>query len=446
MRAELAELLRCPRSGGPLALEVLERDGDDVEVGLLHGDGGTYPVLAGIPVLRGGDQDAVALLGRGDAVTATALAVARRTPLSRLDTVVPLLADLRPARPLGRWLLARRDRLVARRTAIALAGADRSPEPLLRLAYLDNRRPNPEGYHYFRYRLGLPRHLVALGAVAAARPGAGPVIDVGCGAGHLTTQFRALVAPRPVLAVERDLDLLWVARRHFAPDADHVCADATALPLPDGACSLAVAVDVLSFVDAKATASRELRRVVGPAGGLVLSSLINASARHEYAGLPLPAPAWRRLLAGLDHVALADGTVLDAYLGGRAAPGRSDGDDVLAGARTITLLAGEPATAGAGSALGPWPHGLGRLGPHPLLHRTGDGHRDTVRYRRALPSEGFARDNPDLDRYLPEELAVPAQAVAEARNGGRPEVLAGALARVAVLGYPEGWPDDPWSG
>jgi SAM-dependent methyltransferase len=447
VRVDLVELLRCPLGGGPLALEVLERDGDEVEVGLLRGEAATWPVLAGIPLLRGGDGEAVDLIRAGDTATATALAVVRRTPLSRLDAVVPLLADLRPARPLARRVAAARDRGVARRTGIVLAAAVGSPDPLLRLTHLDNRRPNPEGYHYFRYRLGLPRHLVALGAVAAARPGPEPVVEVGCGAGHLTPQLQALLAPRRYVAVERDLDLLWVARRFFAPAADHVCADATALPFADRAFGLAVAVDVLSFVEAKAAAARELRRVLGPEGGVVLTSLINAAVRHEYAGWPLPVAGWRRLVEGMPSVALADRTVLDAYLAARAAPGSSDGGEDLEAARTVSLLAGEAALGGAGAGLAGWPHALGRLGPHPLLRRDAGDDESTVLYRRVLPSESFAADNPDLDRYLPERLALTRAAVDQARAaepGRVPAVLAAAVARVAVLGYPPGWPGDPW--
>ncbi len=456
MRTDLLELLRCPRSGGRFTLEALERDGDDVEAGVLRSDAGAFPIVAGIPVLRGGDEGIVDLLLSGDAATATALAIVRHTDLSRLDALVPLLLDLRPTRPVGRRLLAYRDRAVARRAAAALAAAAAgSPEPLLRLTYLEGRRPNPEGYRYFRYRLGLPRHLVALGAVAAARPGTGPVVEVGCGAGHLAGQFQSMLAPRRLIAVERDLDLLWIARRHLAPAVDHLCADATSLPLPTESCSLAVAVDVLSFVEAKATACRELRRVIEPGGGVVLSSLINATATHEFAGSPLPVQAWRRLVTAgavlpaddtaTDHLALADQTVLDAYLEGSAAPGRSDEAEVLDRARTITLLAGHAATAGAGLPLRGWPHAIGRLGTHPVLHRVPGEDGSMVRYRREYPSAGFVRDNPDLERYLPRKLTVGRGSIDEARAGGSPVALADAVASVAVLGYPEGWPEDPWS-
>ncbi|MGE3619307.1 MAG: methyltransferase domain-containing protein [Acidimicrobiia bacterium] len=443
MRAELVELLRCPRSGGPLRLEVLEADGGEVEAGLLHGDGGTYPVVAGIPVFRDGDEEVVDLLRAGDPASAAALAVGGRLPRSRAAALVPVLAELRPTRAVSRRLARRLQRAATGAARAALDAAVDDPDALLRLTHLEHRRPNAEGYNYFRYRLGLPKHLVALAAVAAAEPGPGPVLEVGCGAGHLTWQMAATCAPRPVVALDRELDLLWIARHHLAPGADQVCGDAISLPFPDGTFSLGTAFDVMSFVTAKAVAARELARVVAPGGGTVLSSLINASVAHVFAGEPLSVEGWRRLV-GADHVALADREVLEAYLAGRTPPATSSGDDVLAGSRTLTLLAGPAATAGLDRALEGWPHARGRLGPHPLL-RTDPAVTSGRRFARWSPSEGFARDNGDLDLYLPDELVLSGPDVTAARTGAPTPAVEAAVATAALIGYPERWPADPWS-
>ena len=445
MRSDIVDLLRCPRSGAPLELEAHERAGDDVEAGLLHGPAGDYPIVAGIPILlEDPGERVVALVRAGDHATATAVAVARGVPLSRLDPLVPALLSLRPTHAVGRWLADVRDRSVAARTAAALAASSDDPDPLLRCTHLESRASNVEGYHYFRYRLGLPRHLVALGAVAASRPVDRPVLEVGCGAGHMTWQLRLLVAPRPMIGLEREFHLLWAARRHLAPEADLLCGDATSLPLADAACSLGVAIDVLSFVGGKAVAVRELRRVVGADGGVVLSSLINRDAAHEFAGDPLPVDAWTGLAAGEPVGAFADSTILDHYLDGRCPPSRAEDPEVLATARTVTVLAGAAALAGVGSALDGWPHALGRLGPHPLLAPAPAPAAGELCWRRSPPSEGFARDNPDLDRYLPASLCLGADIVEATRRGARPSALDPHVARVAVLGYPERWPADPW--
>jgi hypothetical protein len=254
-----------------------------------------------------------------------------------------------------------------------------------------------------------------------------------------------MLAPRRVVAVDRELDLLWIARQHLAPEADQVCADATSLPFGDATFSLGAAFDVLSFIESKTGSIRELRRVLAEPVGLVLSSLINASAQHEFAGQPLPVSGWRRLFEDLDHVALADRDVLTAYLGGQTPPTRSSTASALDQARTITVLAGGAATAGLGQPLSGWPHASGRWGPHPLLRpATADG-GDALHLRRWSPSAGFARDNSDLDLYLPDELVLSAADVASARAGETSPAVDAALASAALIGYPERWPLDPWS-
>ena len=446
MREGLVELLRCPRSGASLQLEAHERDGEEVEFGLLRGPAGDYPVVAGIPIFLDDPGDGVvAAVASGDHASAAAFAVARGVPLSRLEPMVPALLSLRPARPVGRWLAGVRDRSVTKRVGQALAASALDPEPLLRLAHLESRSRNVEGYRYFRFRLGLPRHLVALGSVAACRPADGPVLEVGCGAGQMTWQLQRLLAPRAMIGVEREFHLLWSARHHIAPDADLVCADATSLPLGERTCSLAIAVDVLSFVGGKAVAVRELRRVVDDDGGLVLTSLINGDAAHEFAGSPLPVAAWAALADGLPSVTLTDRTVLDSYLDGWCPPASADDVAALEASRTVTLLAGRAALAGLGGALGGWPHAVGRLGPHPLLVPVDPPAPGVRCWRRTSPSPGFDRDNADLDRYLPAELRLDARVVAAARDGERPRALDSAVATVAVLGHSERWPADPWS-
>lgn len=445
MRSSLLESLRCPRSGAPLGLAAIERDGDEVEAGLLHGPAGDYPIVAGIPLLlEDPGDDVLALVRSGDHASATALAVARGVPLSRLDPLVPSLLALRPARPVGRWLAGVRDRAVAARARRAVEAAATDPDPLLRLTHLESRASNVEGYRYFRYRLGLPRHLVALGSVAASRPPNRPVVEIGCGAGHITWQLQMLLAPRAVIGVEREFHLLWSARHHIAPEADLVCADATALPLADGSCSLGVAVDVLSFVGGKAVAVRELRRTVGDDGGLVLTSLINRDVAHEFAGDPLPVDAWTGLVAALPSASFADRTVLDHYLDGRCPPPVADEPTLLAASRTVTVLAGAAATAGLGQPLDGWPHALGRLGPHPMLAPVPAAAAGERCWRREAPSIGFARDNADLERYLPATMCLAEDVVEAARGGSRPAALEPHVARAAVLGHPVRWPADPW--
>jgi SAM-dependent methyltransferase/uncharacterized protein YbaR (Trm112 family) len=443
VRRRAIEILRCPLTGAPLRLEAFETDGDTVESGVLRGPVCDYPIVGGIAVLRGGDDDVVAHLRSGDHAGATALAIARDLPLSRLDDLLPVLSGFRPTRASGQRLADRLRQTAERRAASALqAAAAGDPDPVLRLAMVDNRRPNPEGYRYFRNRLGLPRHLVALSCLAALRPSAAPIVEVGCGAGHLTWQLAALMDPRPVIGVERELYLLWVAKHTMAPEADFVCGDARSLPLATGSCAAAVAVDVLSFVSEKANATRELERVLAPGGGLVLTSLINARAEHEFRGEPLAPDEWAALVEHHEHRAYSDEQLLSHYLEGGGVP--AEHDPIDASAKTLTILAGEAAMAGIGQPPDGWPHAIGTLGPHPLLAvaHVSDGQ---VELRPRFPSAGFQRDNIGLRHYLPETLRVDASVLDDARAGRRSAEVDQLVAEVALIGYPGGYRPDPWT-
>jgi SAM-dependent methyltransferase len=442
MRRDLIELLRCPFSAAPLDLEIHEADGDEIDTAILRGPVTDFPLVGGIAVLRGGDEGVVERLRRGDHDGAAAMAIVRDLPLSRLGEVVPLLGGLRPTRALARWLEARRQRSTIERGRAVLAPFPSDPDPLLKLAMVDNRRSNPEGYRYFRYRLGLPRHLVALGCLAGAAPGGEPVIEVGCGAGHLTWQIAELLEPRAVLGLERELYLLWIARHQLAPRASFVCGDARVLPVRSDAFSLAVAVDVLSFVTEKAAAVREMDRVLVPGGGLVLTSLINSRAEHEYRGEPLSPEQWAALVVGHDHRLYGDDTLLDRYLARSGPP--SEADPVSTPAKTVTLLAGDAALAAVGHHWTAWPHAIGRLGPHPLLAPVSSS-ADEVRLAPRWPSPGFARDNPGVDRYLSEPVRLTRAAIDDARAGRSSVAVDELVARVALLGYPNRYAPDPWS-
>ena len=102
------------------------------------------------------------------------------------------------------------------------------------------------------------------------------VLDLGCGPGHLTAEIASDVgADGRVLGLDRQASMLTAARvnsRHagVAGNCSFVLADATALPIADGACDQAVAVQVLEYVPDVVRALAELHRVVAVGGRVVL--------------------------------------------------------------------------------------------------------------------------------------------------------------------------------
>lgn len=363
MKPETLELLRCPLSGGPLA-----REGD-----VLVGEAGTWPIVGGIPVFRPDVDELVELVRAGQHELAIRRAAFGEIPPAGWHRVGGWLADTRLA-PAGRRVLARhRDELDRRSTG--LVDPDATVRELFELAYRDLRLRNPEVFAYNFYRYGLPRHLAALAAIEWA-PTTGPVLDVGCGAGHLT----AALGPDTV-GVDGLFFALYVAATRLAPQADFVCCELESLPFADDAFGGVWASDVLHAISRKAQVVREMDRVtVDDAWGAVVGLAV-AGFDHEYPGRPLSHEGYQRLFPAATLV--ADDDLVDGYLARRAAT-RTPGEGP-----TVTALWGDGQD---GRPFDDWPHARGELGLNPLLAPDG-----VLRF----PTPAFEREHGALRRWTP---------------------------------------------
>jgi ubiquinone/menaquinone biosynthesis C-methylase UbiE len=116
-------------------------------------------------------------------------------------------------------------------------------------------------------------------------PAGGVALDLGCGNGR----HAELLAERcdRVLACDISRGLLENARERASErvfDADLLQADASALPLRDGAVSVATYVATLHHLparDARVASLNELARVLGPCGRALVSAWSTAHDRFE---------------------------------------------------------------------------------------------------------------------------------------------------------------------
>ena len=396
MRASLLEVLRCPFCGGSFHLAGAPIPQASVESGVLCCACCAYPIIDGIPVVRLSDE-----------VTAAVKAL----DAGQLDAARHLVLDLPPERH-------------AEFDAVGL-------DPGMTFAVAVRRLlPDGEG-DYYVLRFGDPTFVVASAvarAIVAMLPvGAGRLVDVCGGCGHLSWTLASLVRvgsnPPPAL-LDRSFWRLWLASRFVAPDADVVVCDANVpLPLDSSCAALALCNDAVHYVWGKRLLAAEMQRIVGPRGWCAWTHVHNALGNNATAGNTL-SPSQYAALFDVRAIHLADErALLEAAIGGGALPWLRPGEaSACDSADAVTLVAARHggdlmvhAVAGTGH--------LGVLAVNPAydVERTAsDAH-----LRLRLPSVDYETEFAALGRYLPASLDVPAAALddLEALARARPDLL-----------------------
>ncbi|MFD7709774.1 class I SAM-dependent methyltransferase [Streptomyces sp. NPDC059785] len=366
--------------------------------GLLTDGERRWPVVAGIPWLRTGREElrerAVRRLQEGDADGAALVLLADSDDW--WDGPAPSPGDLRAA------LAA--DTL---RGAVTLLGMGRVGA-------------------YFLHRWSDPTWLAVLALTARHSPGASPVLELACGAGHLLRELQ-LRGHRDVTGIDVVFAKLWLARRFVSPRARLVCADVTApWPLPPpGRPAYVACHDALYFLPDK---EQVVRRAVAYAGGggVVLGHLHNSLVPGPVSGLPLDPEGWRGLLP--ESLCYDDAELTRALLANAPPRPRTTGE--LAGCEAVALV-GAPPPPPAYGPLSPDRPVPGRpLRPNPL-YRDGVLRWPGDRWRDEYGAGARA--------YLPDRVALSPALLADARAGRlTPEVTELARRRV-LLDLPEQW-------
>ena len=367
-----------------------------------------YPEVDDIPVLVGGADAATALAAcrRGDAAAARA---ALLTPDrgGAAETGARLLSRLLRSPALLAAQRARRVRAHRRRHGDVPPPSFREALGMLLLTPPD---PQPESVGYFFCRPSDPTFAVAE-AVTSATPD-GDVLDLCCGAGHVT-RLLATAPGRHVVGLDASYGLLFLARTYLAPRARFVCARADR-PLPFAATSFDAVVcsDALHDTEDPAVLAREAMRVLRPGGACLAVHLHHARARHHYRGrTPLLPEGYAALFDGGDPRLLDEGPILREWVETGSADLRaSEPPARLDGARTLTLLAGGRHVDRVVRAA---PPRLDELAVSPLYRA--EPRQGGLHLTRAWPSDAWRREYPDAEDVLPAEAHLGADALTSLR-------------------------------
>jgi len=252
---------------------------------------------------------------------------------------------------------------------------------------------------YFRYRFS---DLSYISTAALLTPlSRGPVLDLGCGAGHMIHALFRRIPRSVVVGLDLNFTLLYLAKRFVAPSALYVCADASApLPFRDAVFEAALCADTFNYLPDRATAARELLRVAR--GPLLLSRLADPSFRGRGAFEPLEPDDYLSLFAARDPRLYRDRDLLDAFRQTRTLdlrPSSVTRDDVL------TLTAGVEARVWPGAD-----YFVSGSQLNPIYEAREEG--DALRLQRRFVSERFTEAYRAAGEFLPESLTVTREQIA----------------------------------
>ncbi len=414
MKTSLFEILRCPYCGGTLELVesiAHQREGDEIEHGVIACHCCTFPVVAGIPVMY---------LGGG--------AVAARE-------------EIEAGRPAGavRAMLGVEDDARAARFQALMGSPEATYQELVESLGTD-----VEG-GYFLYRFSDPSYVVASAVMSAVAgtvlKGGGRAIDVCGGSGHLTRTLLDLSSLAPVIA-DLYFTKLWLAAHVTAPGSEPVCCDGNApLPFARGAFSYAMCADAFMFIWTKRQLVGEMARVIDREGptALVISHTHNERQWSPSWGSPLPPDGYRDLFETMPPRVFSEaGLLSDLVKGGPLDLSRRDDAATLDADPALTIVASRDERVYRAHTLEPPPSAVrGELRLNPLYEPSPDG--DRVRLRLRFPSEEYEDEYGACRLYLAEEVLVDRSALERVLKDGTSAEATDLIGRRVVLDLPKGY-------
>ncbi len=500
MHESLVDFLRCPFCFGPIKqLTATRTETGEISYGLLNCAACSfdYPVVAGVLILRDPDDTLDAQRTTSEHVTVPGprvREVSRALKSGRNAKALELL--LNPytldgpviPRPLTLWKpkpetggpvteagglssrlrekvlqeLKSRDLMPAARTA---ARAVFAPKRALKRALLPSwrrrmlkfleqhgsnlsavdlidvyfrRYSKEEIAAYFAYRFSQPRHLAALCISAALQESGGLILDLACGAGHMSHYFSyGQRAPR-VVGLDRSFFSLYVAKNWVAPQGQFICSDVdVSLPFADGSFDGVLCSDAYFLFLNRISAAREMIRVARP-DSLVAVTRTRNSAVAPRSGHDMTPEQYRRLFTnvGLRCALFSDATIVKQYLSREGLDLTVDDSSNLQDSEYLSVFVSRSEKPFRRYApFTEWPHTVGRLGVNPLYARNPVG--DQVEMTLRWPTPWYKFQNEMFLDYAPEKCVMPKTVVNAIDAGQRTPEAQRFIDDFVVIGMPD---------
>lgn len=147
------------------------------------------------------------------------------------------------------------------------------------------------------------------------------ILDLGCGAGHGSFVLSQYVKPLDLCCADKCYNLLYLAKKYFAPKANFICLDfENALPFKNGIFSSIIMSDALFIVRSRFSFIHEISRVLMQ-NGLSLFLHVHSSLGNDLAPIgnrreTMTPKAWKHLFEriNLPTVMISEEKVLKDFL------------------------------------------------------------------------------------------------------------------------------------
>lgn len=491
MNPVLEQLLRCPFCGGRITtIDALERRDGELRYGVLACARcrGEFAVVEGVPILhaeqdtldiRCDDSGETVLEGprlreviqavrNGDRLRAFSLLLnpidlegaawplrpavptsdprRRRMHAAAPDTAAGSQTDIGTGRAGRLARVYRRVRFRLRRLSLPhrrrrlaahiLGNRDRLTGAELFDLYYRHYSGHPAYAAYFTYRWGQPRHLAALSLAWLLAPSTRPLLDVACGAGHLSHYLSYERADRPVIGLDRSFFPLFVARNFIAPGAQFVCCPADrSLPFADAAFGGVLCSDAFHYFRHKKVAIGEFRRAMVDDGVMVITRAGNRAVEPNE-GCELDVDGYRALFGGLRCQVQTETALRSRYLQKRG-PDLAQAAADASAAKWLSFVASrDDAVFRTHGAFDDWPHAVGCLGVNPIFaaERIEAG---ATHYRFEFPDRWYAYEDEAYREYTAAECRVSREVEHKLAQGKRTPAVEAHLRRFELMGMPE---------
>ena len=300
---------------------------------------------------------------------------------------------------------------------------------------------NSEISNYFTFRFGQPRYLAAVSIISLLRERDGIVVDLACGAGHLTHHLsygRGL--ERPVIGMDRDFFRLYLATNYIAPEADYICYRVDQiLPFSNGVCAGVFCSDAFDYFSDRALCLSEAQRITGPDGMIGIPRIGNRLKNPQNGGDPLSIEESSQLFRVLPHVIVGEDELMQAYLQKKAPnlqlrePDEATQNQMM----LCAVLAKREADLRDYGSFAEFPHAKGRLLFNPIYRIHGKTESGGLKLEFQFPSEWYAFEDEKYLDYAPKSIDISSSVLASLHAGDRTQEIEDLISKFVLIGLPE---------